>query len=135
MVVLCAKNEMSTGDIEIWLDRLCEARNVTRDSLDGYAGMMTGFFAHMSPEQTSAWAKNQVYIALGQLMTTAAVLGVDACPMEGIVPSEYDRVLGIEDSGYSTSVGCAMGYRSADDKYAQAPKVRYHPELVIDHRG
>ena len=95
---------------------------------------MTGFFSQMSPEQISAWAKNQVYIALGQLMATAAVLGVDACPMEGIAPAEYDRILGLEGSGYSTSVGCAMGYRSEGDKYADTPKVRFSPELVIDKR-
>ena len=135
MVVLCAKNDMTTADIDAWLDRLCEARGVTRDSLEGYAGMMTGFFAQMSPEQISAWAKNQVYIALGQLMASAALLGVDACPMEGIVPPEYDRILGIDGSAYSTSVGCAMGYRSESDKYAEIPKVRYDANQVIDHRG
>ena len=135
MVVLCAKDRMETDDINAWLDRLCEVRGVTRDTLEGYAGMMTGFFANMSPEQMSAWAKNQVYIALGQLMATAAVLGIDACPMEGIVPAEYDRILGLGGSGYSTSVGCAMGYRSEDDKYADLPKVRYSAEQLIKNLG
>ncbi len=133
MVVLCAKDTMDPADIEAWLDRLCTVRNVSRDTLEGYAGMMTGFFSNMSPEQTSAWAKNQVYIALGQLMTAAAVIGVDACPMEGIVPAEYDRLLGLDGSGFSTSVGCAMGYRSAGDKYADLPKVRYSSSQVIEN--
>ncbi len=35
-----------------------------------------------------------VYIALGQFMTTAALLGVDTCPMEGIDPAKFDEVLG-----------------------------------------
>lgn len=134
MVVLCARDNMEPSQISAWLDRLCEVRNVSRDTLDGYAGMMTGFFSNMSSEQTSAWAKNQVYIALGQLMTTAAVLGVDACPMEGIAPAEYDRVLGLEGTGYTTSVGCAMGYRAASDKYAELPKARYSSERVIERR-
>jgi nitroreductase len=134
MVVLCAKNNMTAEDTDAWLDRICEVRDIARDTLDGYAGMMSGFFASMSPEQTASWAKNQVYIALGQLMTTAAVLGVDACPMEGIVPAEYDRILGLEDSDFSTSVGCAMGYRSTDDKYADTPKARYHATQIIESR-
>ncbi|MFK7909370.1 MAG: NAD(P)H-dependent oxidoreductase [Akkermansiaceae bacterium] len=133
MVVLCAKDHMDPDDINHWLDRLCEVRGVTRDTLEGYAGMMTGFFANMSAEQVSAWAKNQVYIALGQLMTTAAVMGIDACPMEGIVPAEYDRILGLDGSGFSTSVGCAMGYRSDGDKYAELPKVRYSSDRVIEN--
>ena len=130
MVVLCAKDSINNDDIETWLQCICDTRNVSRESLDGYAGMMRGFFSHMSPEQISAWAKNQVYIALGQLMSTAAVLGIDACPMEGIAPPEYDRILGLEGTGFSTSVGCAMGYRSPDDKYASTPKARYSLESI-----
>ena len=53
----------------------------------------------MDYSKTLAWAKNQVYIALGQFMTSAAVLGVDACPMEGIVHAEYDRILGLKTPG------------------------------------
>ena len=77
------------------------------------------------------WAKLQTYIALGQLMTSAAVLGVDACPMEGIAPAEYDRILGLEEKGLTTSVACALGYRSSDDKYATALKVRFDESDVL----
>ena len=131
MVVLCAKDNMTPTDVDAWLDQLCKVRNVSRDTLEGYAGMMTGFFANMSAEEIAAWSKNQVYIALGQLMAAAAVIGVDACPMEGIVADEYNRLLGLEGSGFSTSVGCAMGYRSMDDKYAELPKVRYDHDHII----
>ena len=71
------------------------------------------------------WAARQTDIALGNLMTSAAVLGVDACPMEGLVPAEYDRILNLAGSGYATAVACALGYRSPDDKYAKLAKVRY----------
>ena len=71
------------------------------------------------------WAARQCYIALGNLMTAAAVLGVDACPMEGLSPSEYDKVLQLHGSGYATVVACALGYRAAGDKYASLAKVRY----------
>lgn len=134
MVVLCGKNNMESDEIETWLNRICEVRGVDRESLEGYAGMMTGFFSHMDLGQKAAWAGNQVYIALGQLMTVAATLGVDACPMEGIVPAEYDRILGLEDSGFHTCVGCAMGYRAESDKYAELPKVRYQTDQVIERR-
>ena len=131
MVVLCARDGMDEADIDAWLDQLVETRGVTRESLEGYAGMMQGFFSTMDYGKRLAWAKNQVYIALGQLMTSAAVLGVDACPMEGIVPAEYDRILKLEDAGYATTVACAMGYRSADDKYAELPKVRFSSENIL----
>jgi nitroreductase len=74
-----------------------------------------------------------VYIALGQFMAAAAVLGVDACPMEGLEPSAYDSILGLEGTGYSTVVVCAAGYRAADDKYASLPKVRFPTSEVVQH--
>ena len=58
--------------------------------------MIAGFAEAMSHEARHAWNIRQVYIALGQLMTSAAVLGIDACPMEGISAAAYDRVLGLE---------------------------------------
>jgi nitroreductase len=87
--------------------------------------MIAGFAETMSREARHAWNTRQVYIALGQLMTAAAVLGIDTCPMEGISAAAYDRILGLENSGYATAVACALGYRSADDKYAAAPKARF----------
>jgi nitroreductase len=53
------------------------------------------------------------------------VLGVDACPMEGLNPVEYDSVLGLNGSGYKTVVACAFGYRADADKYAHLAKVRF----------
>ena len=65
-------------------------------------------------------------------MTAAALLGVDTCPMEGIVPAQYDEILGLPSKGYATVVSCAAGYRSATDKYAASPKVRYSAQDVIE---
>ncbi|MBK1831446.1 NAD(P)H-dependent oxidoreductase [Verrucomicrobiaceae bacterium R5-34] len=132
MVVLCARSQVGDTEIDAWLDRLVEIRGVDRESLDGYAGMMRGFLGNMDEAQKLAWSKNQVYIALGQLMASAAALSVDACPMEGIIPAEYDRILNLEGSGYCTTVACALGYRSANDKYAEIPKVRFEKASVID---
>jgi nitroreductase len=77
------------------------------------------------------WAALQTYIALGNFMTAAAMIGVDTCPMEGIEPAKYDELLGLPKEGYSTIVACAAGYRAADDKYAKQPKVRFRDEEVI----
>jgi nitroreductase len=66
-------------------------------------------------------------------MAAAAVLGIDACPMEGLSAAGYDHLLGLEGSGYATVVACALGYRAADDKYADMPKARFERSRVISH--
>jgi nitroreductase len=125
-VIFAARTKMAEKDVDKWVERLAEIRKVPAESLATYRGMMIGDIVHGSRGKIShEWATRQAYIALGNLMTCAAVLGVDACPMEGIVPTEYDRVLGLLDSGYATAVACALGYRSHNDKYASHPKVRF----------
>jgi nitroreductase len=80
------------------------------------------------------WAHHQSYIAMGFLMETAGLLQIDACPMEGIDPAGYDKVLGIENSEYHTVAACAVGYRHAEDGYAKAKKVRFAATEIFDYR-
>jgi len=125
-VVFTARTKLSETDVDRWIQRLSEVRGVPAESLAAYRGMMVGDVVHGSRGKTAhEWATRQAFIALGMLMASAAVLGIDACPMEGIVPAEYDRVLGLLDRGYTTVVACALGYRAADDKYAKIPKARF----------
>lgn len=131
-VVFTSKVKVVEADINHFIQRTAEVRKVPAQSLETYRGMMLGDVVHGSRgKMAHEWATRQAYIALGNLMTCAAVLGVDACPMEGLVPSEYDRVLNLQNSGYATVVACALGYRAESDKYAALPKVRYEAEDLI----
>jgi nitroreductase len=133
LVVLTARTDLSQADIDSWIARLSEVQGTPVENLAGLAGMISSFSGAMDAPAKQAWNTRQVYIALGQLMTAAAVLGIDSCPLEGISPSAYDEILGLKDSGYATAVACALGYRSADDKYATAPKARFPEEMLVSH--
>jgi nitroreductase len=130
-VVLTARTDLTAADIDAWIARMSEVQGSSLESVAPLKGMISGFAERMSEEERAAWNKNQGYIALGQLMASAAVLGIDACPMEGISASAYDRILGLEDSGYATVVACALGYRAEADKYAITPKARFAKSEVI----
>lgn len=133
LVVLAAQSPLTAKELDAFIDKTHEVRGGDKSELKFYRDMMGGFISNMSDEQLLTWAKNQAYIALGQLMTSAAVLKIDACPMEGIIPGEYDKILGLEGTGYYTTVACPMGYRSEGDKYAELPKVRFDKKQVIQH--
>jgi nitroreductase len=130
-IVVTARTDLTPADIDAWIERMAEIQGKSPDALAPLKGMIAGFAETMSREQRQAWNTRQVYIALGQLMTSAAVLGIDACPMEGISASAYDRILGLENSGYATVVACALGYRVDTDKYASTPKARFERAKVI----
>jgi nitroreductase len=44
--------------------------------------MMKGNLGGRTPEELATWTGKQAYIAMGQLLTVAAELKIDACPME-----------------------------------------------------
>jgi nitroreductase len=124
-IVFAARTSVTESEIDTFIAHIARTRGVTPESLASYRGMMTGMllsdgFKPLVPH----WTARQAYIALGNLLTSAALLGVDACPMEGFVPAEFDQVLGLPSQGLAAVVCCALGYRHADDKYALAPKVR-----------
>jgi nitroreductase len=131
-VVFTARTEMTAADVDKLISRTVELRKLSAGALDAYRGMMLGDVVN-GPRGKAAheWAARQVYIALGNLMTCAAVLGVDACPMEGINPPEYDKILRLAGTGYQTVVACALGYRSAGDKYAGLAKIRYDAAELV----
>jgi nitroreductase len=131
-VVFTARTEMKEADVDRFIKRTTEVRKLPDGAFNPYRDMMLGDVVN-GPRGKIAheWATRQTYIALGNLMTCAAVLGVDACPMEGLVPTEYDKILNLNGSGYATVVACALGYRSASDKYSSLAKVRFEASELI----
>jgi nitroreductase len=134
LVVIAAKKNSNAADIEKYVDRIIEVRGSKREDLDVLKGMMLNS-QKMATESgfINEWSARQCFIALGNLMTSAAVLGIDACPMEGFLPPEFDRVLNINEDGYFSVVVCALGYRSDADWLAKLPKVRYENSEVVKH--
>lgn len=132
-VVFTARTEMKEEDVDRLIQRSTKVRGIPADALAAYRGMMLGDIVN-GPRGRHAheWAARQSYIALGNLMTAAALLGVDACPMEGINPVEYDKILGLNSSGYKTVVALALGYRAENDKYAALAKIRYEAAELVN---
>jgi nitroreductase len=122
---------------EVWVDkyvrRISQVRGAPVEKLGGFKGMMTGTLAQLGAVGVEAWTSKQVYIALGNLLTCAALLGIDACPMEGINPSQFDQILGLDKTGYGSLAIVTLGYRAADDTAAKSPKVRFEASDVVTH--
>lgn len=132
-VVFTMKRDLGKKEIAAYLDDLCQTRGLPREAMSGYEDVMIANLVDgPRAKQINEWTARQVYIALGNFMTSAAVLGIDTCPLEGIDPEQYDVILGLKEKGLSTLVCCAAGYRSADDGYAQAKKVRFPKAKVIE---
>jgi nitroreductase len=135
LVVFAVKNVIDQQYIASFVQDLATARGVAAESLKGYQDMMEGSLLSRSQAELKIWGANQVYIALGFFLSACANLRIDACPMEGIDPAQYDSILGLPEKGFSTVVAATAGYRSSSDKYATAAKVRFSRDRVISHRS
>lgn len=131
-LVFAVRTAFTEADIDRFVACVAETRKVSQASLAGFRRMMLELLER-TPEEREAWAGRQAYIALGNFLTSAAVLGVDACPMEGFEPKEYDRILALAPKGYTALVAVAAGYRSAADAHAERPKARFPRAEVIEH--
>lgn len=133
-VVFTVKTGLDETHVDRFLDSQVSIRGGSREALGGYRKVIVASLAGAAEKgRLDTWQTHQIYIALGQFMASAAMLGVDTCPMEGLVPEQYDQVLGLEGTGYKTVVACAAGYRAPEDKYAAAKKVRFPAAEVVQH--
>ncbi len=131
-VVFAARTGITNEDIDRHIARTAQLRGGTVEALrrfrDAVADdLVTGTRAAEARE----WAARQAFIALGNFMTSAALLGIDTCPMEGFKPDEYDEILELPGKRLRSIVCCAAGYRSAEDKSAGQKKVRFSRGDVI----
>lgn len=124
-VVFTAKEAITEEDVESYIKRVAATREVSEESLKGFKDMLLKGVVHGMPkEYFLGWNQRQAYIAMGFLLETAALLKVDATPMEGLDPKKYDELLGLSGSGLKTVAAVALGYRHPEDKYQNLKKVR-----------
>jgi nitroreductase len=134
LVVLAINKNMNDGEVDRYVQSMSDIRNTPVETFTKMSEMIKGFMANpKNPFTIDEWATRQVYIAIGQFMTSAAMLGIDTCPMEGFNPAKYDEILGLTALGYGSVLVCPAGYRAADDKYAVMPKVRYPQSEMVQH--
>jgi len=132
LVVFAVKHPLTAGDVRRHIERTAEVQGTPLEKLAGFEKIVAGFLEKPPyPLDLKEWSTRQVYIALGNFMISAALLGVDTCPMEGLDPAGYDKVLGLEGQGYFTVAACPAGYRAGDDKNAVLPKVRFAKKDVM----
>lgn len=133
-VVLAGRTSIDEKYIDRFIERTATIRKIPKESIASYAEMMKGDLVQGPRSKIiSEWAARQTYIALGNLLTSASLLEIDACPMEGFIPDEYDSILKLKGFGYRSLVACALGYRHAEDKYAGQAKVRFSHEDVVQY--
>lgn len=126
-------NEVNIGDKQVndYFNNIMRTRGVEAESLKAFKDSISGFIGNLSVEDKNTWTAKQSYIALSTLINTAALLKIDATPMEGFNAAQFNEILGLDKLGLSAAVIATIGYRHEDDVMQHAAKVRKSNEELF----
>jgi len=122
LLVFVKNKNVDETEVDLFVENIINTRGVTKEMLAEYEGMMKHAVSSQTEDQKGNWVEKQIYLAVGNLLTSLSVLGIDSCPMEGFDRGQYDSILGLTET--SSVVVCPIGKRDVSDEYQNYPKVR-----------
>lgn len=132
LLVFATFRSLDTDYVDTYVQMVAKERGVPLESLNEYRAFLEKVVTSFaSEEEYQNWAMLQAFIALGNFLTSCAVASIDACPMEGFVRPQYDRILGLAEKNLTASVIAVMGYRDETDIFSKWKKVRWPMEEFL----
>lgn len=137
VILLARKQKDMRYDSEYILHMMRDVQHVPAEMMEQRLAVFEDFQKNglkllESERATFDWASKQTYIAMANMIQTAAMLGIDSCPVEGFDRAAVDRLLseeGIMDPNhFGVSVMIGFGYRMEEIR----PKTRQPREDVIE---
>jgi nitroreductase len=122
LLVFVKNKNVDETEVDLFVENIINTRGVTKEMLAEYEGMMKHAVSSQTEDQKGNWVEKQIYLAVGNLLTSLSVLGIDSCPMEGFDRAQYDSILGLKET--SSVIVCPIGKRDVSDEYQNYPKVR-----------
>lgn len=136
IVILLARKGV-TGDSKYFEDNWKNLKKVSDEMFEAVKDKFTKFqeihLNLLENERTLFdWASKQTYIALGNMMTVAAYLGIDSCAIEGFNKEKVEKYLSdmelLDLDEYGVSVMVSFGYRDEE----QPKKIRQSLTKVLE---
>lgn len=133
VLVFCIETQIDESYISNYFDTVKRIRNTADDVLNPFKNFLIDDFSKKNIDEIKRWATNQAYLALGNLLTICALEEIDACPMEGFLPGEYHKILGLDSKNLEAVLVLPVGYRAEDDVFSNFAKVRKSlSDCIID---
>jgi nitroreductase len=132
LFIFCNYTNLGSTEVDEFIKLKADTQNLIIDGLKPLGDYLKGRVGNLSEDQLKLWTSKQTYIAMANLLTAAAELGIDSCPMEGFEAEKYNEILGLKEKGLNASVIAALGYRSPDDQTQFAAKVRKPKQVLFE---
>ncbi len=134
VLVICIEKTVGKTFIENYFKTVKDVRQTPDEILHPFRESLVGNFEQKPVDEVKTWATHQAYLVLGTLLTVCAVEEIDSCPMEGFQAEEYGKILDLEKYNLEAVLSLPVGYRAADDFFAELKKVRRPlDETIIEY--
>ncbi|MDO7136268.1 NAD(P)H-dependent oxidoreductase [Algibacter lectus] len=125
---LAMKAPMVKHDTDYIMHMMKDVKQLPQDVIDMYSTFYREFqerdFDLDSDKKLFDWSSKQAYIALGNMMTAAALTGIDSCPIEGFHQEKAEALLqekfGVDTNKYGLAYMAAFGYRKEDPAHGKS---------------
>lgn len=125
---LSMKSLLTKWDSDYIMHMMKDVKQFPEDVIEIYSKFYREFqerdFNLDTDKKLFDWASKQTYIALANMMTSAALGGIDSCPIEGFHQEKAEALLkdkfDIDTDKYGLSVMVAFGYRKAEPPHAKS---------------
>ncbi len=124
VLVFSVETNIGENTVNNYIERATEVRGKGKESLISYSESMKGYISSMDPKSRIEWGKNQAYIALGTVLTAAASMRIDTCPMEGFDAIKFQEILDLKSQNLIPVLVLPIGYRSEEDVHSKEAKIR-----------
>lgn len=133
---LSMKAPMIKWDSEYIMEMMKEVKQLPQEAIEMYSKFYREFqerdFDLDTDKKLFDWASKQTYIALANMMTSAALVGIDSCPIEGFHQEKAEQLLkekfNVDTEKYGLSFMVAFGYRKDEPAH---PKSRRDIESMV----
>ena len=133
VLVFARTKNYTIAHVDEFAANIIATRGVTAEDIKGYVDTMKGTVESQTQDQLAVWNSKQAYIALGILLESAALNGIDACPMEGFDTAKFDEILGLDAKNLASVVIAPVGFRSTEDDAQHYKKVRKSQQDLFIH--
>ncbi len=94
-----------------WVQQRFLERDLPKEAFKRYLEVYKNFHENLKCKDIYEWGARQAYIYLSTMLNSAALLGIDSCPIEGFEKERVEEILNIDTTQEEVVVLCALGYR------------------------
>jgi nitroreductase len=130
VLVLCTSH-VDTDYVKAYFKMVQSIRGTAEGILKPFEEFLTDSFSKKTVDEIEAWARNQAYLIMGNLLTVCAAQRIDSCPMEGFEPAGIDKLLKLDKVKLKSALLLPVGRRADDDFMAAEKKVRQPIDKMV----